>query len=56
LEVHFLDFNGNLYQKELIVHFLKYLRHEQKFNSVDDLLIQLNKDRENCINLIKFYS
>jgi len=56
LEVHFLDFNGNLYKKELSIHFLKFIRNEQKFNSVDDLLLQLNHDKENCKNLIKLYS
>ncbi|MCX7907999.1 MAG: bifunctional riboflavin kinase/FAD synthetase [Ignavibacteria bacterium] len=53
LEVHFLDFSSNLYGKTINVHFLKYLRSEQKFNSIDDLLIQLNKDKEICKNYIQ---
>ncbi len=53
LEVHFLNFNDNLYGKNITVNFLKFIRNEQKFNSIDSLLLQLNKDREHCLNLIE---
>jgi riboflavin kinase/FMN adenylyltransferase len=53
LEVHFLDFAQIIYGQNISVHFLKYIRNEQKFNSVDDLLLQLNRDKETCSKLIK---
>ncbi|MFN3307412.1 MAG: bifunctional riboflavin kinase/FAD synthetase [Candidatus Kapaibacteriota bacterium] len=52
LEVHFLNFSGDLYGKTLTVFFLDFLRDEKKFYSVDDLLIQLKKDKEYANNLI----
>lgn len=52
LEVYYIDFSGNLYGKNLKVHFLKFLRNEQKFNSIDELLIQLNRDKETCLRII----
>ncbi|ROL57437.1 bifunctional riboflavin kinase/FAD synthetase [Bacteroidetes/Chlorobi group bacterium Naka2016] len=52
LEVYYLNFAGDLYKRNLKVHFLKFLRNEQKFNSIDELLIQLNKDKEHSLNLI----
>ncbi len=46
IEVHFLNFSGDLYQKELKVQLLKRLRDEQRFESIDALKNQLEKDRE----------
>lgn len=45
VEVHFLDFDGDLYGKEITVLIEERLRDERKFKGVDELLIQLNKDR-----------
>jgi len=45
VEVHILDFEGDLYGKTITVAFIKRLRREQKFNSVDDLVAQLQHDR-----------
>lgn len=44
LEVHILDFNADLYNQKLSVHFLRRLRDELKFDSVDALIQQLKKD------------
>ncbi|MCF2876064.1 MULTISPECIES: bifunctional riboflavin kinase/FAD synthetase [unclassified Tenacibaculum] len=52
IEVHFFDFNQDLYQKELTIELLYFLRDEHKFNSVDDLIIQLKTDKENSLNYI----
>ena len=52
IEVHFFDFNQDLYQKELTIELLYFLRDEHKFNSVDDLIIQLKVDKENSLNYI----
>jgi riboflavin kinase/FMN adenylyltransferase len=39
LEIHFLDFEEDLYEKKSIILF--YLRPEQKFESLDELKTQL---------------
>lgn len=44
IEVHLIDFEGDLYGKELAVEFLDRLRDVQKFASVQELLTQLRLD------------
>lgn len=47
LEVYLLDFNENIYGKRVNVEFLKKLREEQKFDTVDALIQQIQLDVEN---------
>lgn len=49
IEVHFFDFNQDLYHKELTIELLYFLRDEQKFNSVEDLIEQLKKDKASSL-------
>ena len=44
LEVHILDFDEDIYGETLEVDFLRMLRPERKFNSLDELKEQINKD------------
>lgn len=44
LEVHLFGFSGDLYGKHLDVQFLKHLRGEQRFSSLDALRQQIEKD------------
>lgn len=44
LEVHLLDVEQDLYGQTLTVHFHKMIRDEVKFNGVDELIAQLQKD------------
>jgi len=44
LEVHILDFNANIYDKDITVYFVKKIRDEKKFNSLDELRSQLAID------------
>lgn len=44
IEVYFFDFNGDLYDRELTIYFVKYLREERKFSSVALLKKQLQDD------------
>lgn len=50
LEVHLLDFQGNLYGHRLTVSFRRWLRPEQTFASEEALVRQLMTDRENVFN------
>ncbi len=44
LEVHLFNFSGNLYNKDLTVEFLKFIRKEKKFKNVDQLKKQIKND------------
>jgi len=44
LEVHLFNFSGNLYNKYLSVEFLKFIRKEKKFKSVNQLRSQIKTD------------
>ncbi|ACT47441.1 bifunctional riboflavin kinase/FAD synthetase [Methylotenera mobilis] len=46
LEVHVLDFNGNLYDKHVHVEFLQKIRNEMKFDGLDALKAQIAIDVE----------
>lgn len=52
VEVHLLDWQGDLYGKTLIVELIEFLRPEQKFSSLDALKAQIAKDAE-AARLIK---
>jgi riboflavin kinase/FMN adenylyltransferase len=51
LEVHLLDYSGNLYNKELVVEFSKQLRKVISFGSVDELVAQLKQDVASAQNI-----
>lgn len=51
LEVHILDFKGDLYDKEVKVEFIERLRDEQRFESKEKLTAQLLKDEMKIKNL-----
>ena len=51
LEVHILDFKGDLYDKEVKVEFIERLRDEQRFESKEELTDQLLKDEMRIKNL-----
>ncbi|WP_153770834.1 bifunctional riboflavin kinase/FAD synthetase [Labrenzia sp. CE80] len=45
-EVHLFDFKQDLYGKMLRIHLVSYLRGEQKFDTVEALIEQMNQDSE----------
>ncbi|WP_028983023.1 bifunctional riboflavin kinase/FAD synthetase [Sporolactobacillus terrae] len=45
VEVHVLDFNGDLYDQKVGIKWYRRLRPELKFNSADDLIKQMEKDK-----------
>ena len=44
IEVHILDFNKDIYQQPIRISFIRCLRNERKFNSLNELAEQLRKD------------
>jgi len=52
IEVHILDFNQDIYDKEIIVIFRKRLRDEIKFKSTMQLTEQMKLDKEQTLQLL----
>ncbi len=43
-ETHIIDFKGHLYDTQLKIEFVNYIREERKFNNRDELAEQINSD------------
>ena len=52
IEIHFFDFNADLYGQNIQVDILERIRDEHKFNSLEELKVQLLKDKETSIHII----
>jgi riboflavin kinase/FMN adenylyltransferase len=44
IEAHLIDFDGDLYGETLRIAFLERLRGEKRFDSVDELVDQMQRD------------
>jgi riboflavin kinase/FMN adenylyltransferase len=53
IEVHFFDWDKDLYGKTLEIQFLDFLREEQRFESVRALKAQLSQDKIKSYSLIQ---
>lgn len=49
LEVHIIDFSDSIYDEEVQVMWIKRIRSEQKFNSIEELIEQIQRDKEAAI-------
>ena len=56
IEVHFFDFNKNIYNQTIKVELLYFLRNEQKFISLNELKKQLNQDEKDSKRFLKSYA
>jgi len=52
IEVHILNFSGQIYDRQLHMRLHHYVRRERKFPSLEALKIQLAADREETITLL----
>lgn len=52
IEVNIFGFDNDIYNKNISIAFLKRLRDEQRFESLEALKDQLKRDKENCVKLI----
>ena len=53
IEVNIFNFNDDLYGQELRVFFIEKLREERKFDSIEALKEQLNKDRDKAKKILR---
>lgn len=52
LEAHILDFDANLYEEEVRVRFVEYLRPQKKFDNLQSLINQLKLDVQKTKELL----
>ena len=53
IEVHIIGFNEEIYNERISITFVKKIRDEKKFKSLDHLKIQLQKDKEMIMDILK---
>lgn len=53
VEAHLFDFDYDIYDQQATVEFVKFLREEKKFDSLDALKIQLEKDKKSSKAILK---
>lgn len=51
IEVHLINFSGNLYDKKLKIKFYDYIRDIQKYSTVDELKLQIISDVEKALKM-----
>ncbi|MBQ8575726.1 MAG: bifunctional riboflavin kinase/FAD synthetase [Clostridia bacterium] len=47
-ETHIIEFNSDLYGKDVVIRLVRFIRPEQKFSSFDELVLQIKSDVENA--------
>lgn len=52
-EVYIYDFDKNIYDKKITVNVLDKIRNEEKFSSSEELINQMNKDKEAGMKIFK---
>lgn len=52
VEVHLLDFSGNLYDEDIRVNFVERIRDEKKFSSIAELSAQIQRDVQKARGLL----
>ncbi len=53
VEVHCLDLNEHLYDHEMVVEFVDFIRPEQRFSSAAELREQIARDCERCREILR---
>jgi len=52
VEVHLFDWQGDLYDQELSVNLIKFIRPEKKFDSLDALKAQIKSDCQTALSYL----
>lgn len=53
VEAHLMDFEGDLYGRQIALHFVDRLREERRFGSVEELVTQIGRDRDAACSLLE---
>lgn len=52
VETLMLDFDGNIYGKVIHVKFIQYMRDEEKYEQISDLIDQIEKDKDDARRIL----
>ena len=52
IEAHIIDFHEDIYNQQMRIEFVRQIRKEQKFNSLEALIQQLRRDKEEISSLL----
>ncbi len=55
IEVHIFDFDDDIYNSEISLEFIEHVRQEVRFDSMDDLKLQLRKDEKSVRAILSDY-
>ncbi len=53
VETHILDFDQNIYGKKIKLNFIKRLRNEKRFSSIEALAAQIKRDIEEARKILQ---
>lgn len=53
IEAHILDFDQDIYKEKVQLHFVENLRIEKKFNSIEELINQIQRDTRQAEEILK---
>jgi riboflavin kinase/FMN adenylyltransferase len=53
IEVNIFDFKKNIYGESLTIHFHKLLRGDQTFDGLESMKVQLQKDKEQALEVLR---
>jgi len=53
IEVNIFDYENEIYNQEIAVEFIAKIRNEQRFESLDALIQQLNQDKKTTLEILK---
>jgi riboflavin kinase/FMN adenylyltransferase len=56
IEVHIIDFDRDIYSKNISIIFRKKLRDEIRFENIEQLVAQMKLDKEETIKLFSIFS
>jgi riboflavin kinase / FMN adenylyltransferase len=56
IEVHFLNFDLDIYNENIVVEILDFIRDENKFDSLDSLKNQIEKDKQTTLVFLDSFS
>jgi riboflavin kinase/FMN adenylyltransferase len=53
IEVNILDFDREIYGEQLTVEFIQFIRHEKKFDTLEDLIKAIDRDKVEIQGILK---
>ncbi|MGM9949685.1 MAG: riboflavin biosynthesis protein RibF [Lysinibacillus sp.] len=56
IEVHIFNFEKNIYGEEVVVGWYHRIRSEKKFNGIDELVAQIEKDKQDAIEYLRVHA